>query len=306
MIKEYFTYSKKERNAIIILLLIILISIILPHFFSPKQLNIKPNLALADTIKALQKRTIKPKNNFNKNNSEESNSGFEKTMVITMFYFDPNTLNEEGWIKLGLSSKTIKTILKYVSKGGKFRKPEDIRKIWGLNKEDADRIIPYIRIVEQNNNPYKSNTTTNRNKAESTSDKIYFDINIATAWQLKKVPGIGNSIPYKIVSYREKLGGFLELNQLKEVYDMTDSIFNNIKPFLHIVPIKLKKINVNTATQYDLSSHPYIENDVAKAIIIQRTKYGAYKNVYEVKTRIIFLKEEVFKRFEPYLSVQDE
>lgn len=303
MIKEYFTYSKKERNAIIILLLIILVSIILPYFFSPKQLNIKSNVALADTIKALQKRGIKPKNNSNKIYKQPSNTGFEESTVITMFYFDPNTLNEEGWIKLGVNSRTIKTILKYVSKGGRFKNAEDIRKIWGLKKEEADRLIPFIRI----NTPATNSTKfAPKNKSDNSTDKIYYDINTVTSFQLKNIPGIGNSFPYRIISYREKLGGFLWLNQIKEVYEMTDTIFNSIKNYLHLVPIKLKKININTATQYNLSSHPYIENDIAKAIIIQRTKYGAYKNINEVKTRIIFLKEEVFKKFEPYITVDDE
>jgi len=306
MFKEYFTYSKRERNAIIILLLIIIASIIIPFFYQPKFNTNKINIALADSINALQKTSTTAKK-YSKNwSNQQSDFNDEKVTEIILFYFDPNTLDMDGWKKLGLRDKTINTILNYISKGGKFRTPEDIRKIWGLKKEEADRLIPYIRIKPDETYKTSANRTKQVINTNKNEKKSLLDINTVTAWQLKQIPNIGNSLPYKIVTYREKLGGYLFIHQLKEVYEMTDTLYHNILPYIQLIPIKIKKINLNKATEYDLSMHPYIDKNIAKAIVIQRTKYGTYNSIQELKTKIVFLKEEVFLKFEPYITVQDE
>jgi competence protein ComEA len=294
-IKDYFTFSKKERVAIVILILIIIASIILPFFIKPSHKKVAVDKDLLAAITTLQSKQSTSK--FNK----ENNADTLLTQQIQLFYFDPNTLDETGWRKLGLREKTIKTIINYVSKGGKFKNAEDIRKIWGLRKDEADRLIPFIRIVQNENTTYKK---YDKQKNEP-SKTVLLDINIATPYQLKQVPNIGNAYPYRIVNYREKLGGYLNLQQLHEVYGMTDSVYNSILPYIFITAIEIKKININIATEEELSNHPYINKSIAKAIIIQRNKYGVYQSIQELKQKIIFLKEDVFNKMEPYITVQN-
>src|SRR5690606_25983918 len=59
-----------------------------------------------------------------------------------LFPFDPNELDSAGWRRLGLREKTVKTILNYRSKGGRFRKPEDLSRVYGLIQEDYERLRP--------------------------------------------------------------------------------------------------------------------------------------------------------------------
>lgn len=294
-IKDYFTFSKKERVAIVILILIIIASIILPYFIKPSHKKVAVDKDLLAAITTLQSKQTTSK--FNKQNHADT----LLTQQIQYFYFDPNTLDEAGWRKLGLREKTIKTILNYVSKGGKFKNAEDIRKIWGLRKDEADRLIPFIRIVQNENTTYKK---YDKQKNEP-SKTVLLDINIATPYQLKQIPNIGNTYPYRIVNYREKLGGYLNLQQLHEVYGMTDSVYKSILPYLFITTKEIIKININTATEEELSNHPYIQKSIAKAIIIQRNKYGLYQSIQELKQKIIFLKEDVFNKMEPYITVQN-
>ncbi|MBI3137833.1 MAG: helix-hairpin-helix domain-containing protein, partial [Sphingobacteriales bacterium] len=63
-----------------------------------------------------------------------------------LFIFDPNTITPEGWQQLGLREKTIKTILNFVSKGGRFRKPIDLKRIYGLFPDEYERLAPFIHI----------------------------------------------------------------------------------------------------------------------------------------------------------------
>src|SRR6266487_6233531 len=147
--KDYFSFSKKERIAVIILLFIIGVFIILPYFFSPQfkkpvvdQQFQKQLLALQNTKQYID--TIS--DSIDIYNKPVPLTTQKNKSQLFLFYFDPNTLDADGFKKLGLRDKTIQTIINYRNKGGQFKQPEDIRKIYGLHKEEADLLIPYIHI----------------------------------------------------------------------------------------------------------------------------------------------------------------
>ncbi|MBS1641125.1 MAG: helix-hairpin-helix domain-containing protein [Bacteroidetes bacterium] len=294
-VKDYFTFSRKERVALIILILLISIFIVLPYVISFKKNAPLINENLQQQVKLLLVKDSLPNNNLAENETSNENS-FSKNSSYAMFEFNPNTINEEGWKKLGLKDKTIKTILNYRSKGGKFKTPEDIRKIWGLKKEDADRIIPYAKIESKTNNNNSAKETIN-------TSTIKIDINIATPQEWFAIPNMDRTLAYKIIKYKEKLGGFLTIQQVKETYGLTDSLFKTIEPYLILQTTNIKKININTADDYTLSNHPYINKDVAKAIIIYRTQHGAYTKIDDIK-KIVFIKDELYNKIAPYLAVE--
>lgn len=294
-VKDYFTFSRKERVALIILILLISIFIVLPYVISFKKNAPLINENLQQQVTQLLVKDSLPNNNLTTN--EISNEKpFTENTAYEMFEFNPNTINEEGWKKLGLKDKTIKTILNYRSKGGKFKTPEDIRKIWGLKKEDADRIIPYAKIESKTNNILNT-------KEGAIKSTVKIDINIATPQEWFTIPNMDRSLAYKIIKYKEKLGGFLTIQQVKETYGLTDSLFKTIEPYLILQTTNIKKININTADDYTLSNHPYINKDVAKAIIIYRTQHGAYTKIDDIK-KIVFIKEDLYNKIAPYLAVE--
>lgn len=294
-VKDYFTFSRKERTALIILILLISIFIVLPYVISFKKNAPLINENLQQQVTQLLVKDSLPNNNLTTN--EISNEKpFTENTAYEMFEFNPNTINEEGWKKLGLKDKTIKTILNYRSKGGKFKTPEDIRKIWGLKKEDADRIIPYAKIESKTNNILNT-------KEGAIKSTVKIDINIATPQEWFTIPNMDRSLAYKIIKYKEKLGGFLTIQQVKETYGLTDSLFKTIEPYLILQTTNIKKININTADDYTLSNHPYINKDVAKAIIIYRTQHGAYTKIDDIK-KIVFIKEDLYNKIAPYLAVE--
>lgn len=302
-IRDYFTFSKKERIAAIVLIVIITVFIFLPNFFSVKKEKVIVDDDTKQKILSQQQKKSFYKNyqkNYDNETDYYNNNGETNANSIILFEFDPNTLDVNGWRKLGLREKTINTILNYVSKGGKFKQPDDIRKIWGLRQDEADRLIPYIKI---------NNTTTSYSKNVQPQNKttnnteVFLDINTATVEQLKTIPNIGNQLPYKMVSFREKLGGFVYMAQVKETYGMTDSIFQKILPYLHLQHIEIRKLNLNTATEYEFNAHPYIDKTLSKALVIYRTQHGGYKLVTDVR-KIVFLTEDIFKKIEPYLKVE--
>lgn len=241
--KEYFTFSKKERVAIIILVIIIVSAVILPFF-----VNNDESKPVID--EQLKQQIAKLKSNDAIDSAEESDGvksvalgGLEpavaETPSVHPFHFDPNTLNKDGWRKLGIREKTIQTIFNYRNKGGRFKTPGDIRKIYGLKKEDADKLIPYItikRLDQSNRHTAKSEvakkTTFAKKKSFINIEPI--DINTATAEQWKALPMIGDVLSNRIVKFRTKLGGFESIDQVKQTYGLSDSAFEIIKPYLKI------------------------------------------------------------------------
>ena len=228
---------------------------------------------------------------------EPSNSVVETKFEL--FTFDPNTLDAAGWKRLGLRDKTINTIFNYRNKGGKFRKPEDISKIWGLKLQEAERIIPYARIDAPQNNYGKSSF----GNAPSAKVITIVDINSATPEEMRNIPGMENGLQYRIAKFREKLGGFISIEQVKETYGITDSAFAAMLPFLKLNNANVLKLNVNTASDMELNAHPYITRPVAKAIALYRIQHGNYQTVADIK-KIAFIKEDVFQKIAPYLTVE--
>ncbi|MFP5041501.1 ComEA family DNA-binding protein [Parasediminibacterium sp. JCM 36343] len=307
ILKDYFTFSKKERNAAIILSLFIGFFLALPYMYTGK----KKMPAALDPKLQQQMAMLQPNNpnsDSNHNNEDEgittayTPSYNKENTVFEPFEFDPNTVDADGWKKLGLREKTIHTLFNYRSKGGQFRQPEDIKKIWGLRPEEAERIIPYCKIA--NTQPAYTNTKQSwAYPAKAAAKPTIVDINTATTEDLKPIPGMVNGIQYRIVRYREKLGGFLNIAQVKETYNLPDSSFEQMRPYFKLDNTNIAKININRASEYELGSHPYINRDIAGAIVLYRQQHGTYQAVSDIK-KIPFIKEPLYEKIAPYLTVE--
>ena len=232
--KDYFTFSKKERNAVFILISILAVIIVLPLFVPAKKLDIKIDTKLQQQLDSLQQTHSQYKNDYT-DTVPTKDSVLHTDVSIRLFPFDPNTLDEQGFKQLGLSDKVIHTIINYRSKGGYFKTPQDIKKIYGLSGADAERLIPYIKIASAaKNNNYKNDVNQDENKPAESNTNYYHIINIntATAEEWKTLPGIGDIIANRIVKFRNSMGGFKSVDDVKKTYDLSDSTFNLIRPYL--------------------------------------------------------------------------
>ena len=64
--------------------------------------------------------------------------------------------------------------------------------------------------------------------------------------------------------------------QLLEVYGIDSVLFKQIRPYLLVFTNDVKKININTCSEKDLSSHPYISCKMAKFILKYREHHGVF------------------------------
>ena len=310
----YFSFSKKERRGIFLISGIIFIltvsPLLFPYFFKqppPRYDEFKKDIASL-SVQENDSVTIK---DFDKNFPDDSNSHYQanshETIQPALFYFDPNKATINDWKRLGIKDKTIYTIQNYLSKGGKFYKSGDIRKIWGLPSGDADRLIPYIII---NNEPAQDEPGTTdkseyRSSPETDSEKPrkIIDINTADTSELISLPGIGSKLSARIIAFRDKLGGFYSIDQVGETYLLPDATFQKIRPLLSLGNSSVKQININTTTLDELTSHPYLHYSLANAIIQYRQQHGNFNSVDDIK-KIMSFTDDVYKKVAPYLTVQ--
>lgn len=325
VVADYFTFSKKQRNAIFIALILIVASLVFRfsyhYFIAEKTVAIDSvffkqvaALKLADTNRYAN--NYKPYKKYNNSdNDADYNKPYEKkeynNTTGELFAFDPNTATVDEWKRLGIRNKTVATIQHYLEKGGKFRKPEDIKKVYGIFPDQAERLLPYVHIkgtndfIERNEKNVaerddRPNITT---YAKPTYQLKQIDINTADTTAFISLPGIGSKLASRIINYRDRLGGFYKIEQLGETYGIADSVFQKIKPRLVLGNATVKQVNINTADAATLKANPYVRWNIANAIFQFRQQHGNYNFVADLK-KIMLIDEATFNKISPYLTVQ--
>ncbi len=237
-------------------------------------------------------------------------SASSKSTHLQPFAFDPNTATESELLQLGLSSWITERILKYRSKGGKFRNKEDLEKIYGFPETDYDRLEPYVRIAAIEQAPQSQ---TNIAAINSPLNKVTpragvapgsLDINRAAVEHWQMLPGIGEKRAQMIISFRDKLGGFLSVEQVAETRGLPDSVYQIIRPMLTMQTDALRSLNINAATTQELDAHPYISFKQASLIVAHRSQNGNYQKMEDLLHIPAFIDKAWLERIRPYLSIQ--
>lgn len=317
-IKEYLSFTNKERRGIFILVGFIvsclLIPFLFPFFIQDKKYDAKDFEKEVAKLKMLQEdSTIAFADLHGRNNTQDytpyydpPGKNYYSKIKGELFYFDPNTAAVADWKRLGVREKTAQTIQKYISKGGHFYKPEDIKRIWGLHPDEVSRLLPYVRIESTKKEYVTNEPQNNKNKPVYNREKKaaeIIDINSSDTATLISLPGIGNKLAQRIIAFRDKLGGFHSIDQVKETYGLPDSVFQKIKSQLALSNPVVKKLNLNTASLEEMRSHPYIRYNLANAFIQYRNQHGNYAAVADIK-KIMIITDEIFKKVAPYLTVE--
>ncbi len=127
-------------------------------------------------------------------------------------------------------------------------------------------------------------------------------INSADTLDLKELRGIGSAYARRIVAYREKLGGFVRKEQLREVWGIDTALYARIAQQITVNASEVRKINLNSASIDQLKRHPYLDYYLAKEIVKHREKYGNFSAVEDL-LKVNLIDEATFKRVKPYLMV---
>lgn len=242
--------------------------------------KLKPYIVIQDTVQQHVYNDFSQKKQSQKIETE-----------VNLVDFNPNELTYNQCISLGLSSKQANIIVNYLEKGGQFRKKEDFKKIYSITESIYNTLEPYIKIETKPNPSFKKEISN-----------VLIEINSADSLTLINISGIGPSYAKRILKYRAMLGGYNKIEQLKEVYGMTDEVYNKISPKFTIDISKILKININKATYKEMISHPYFGKDLTKAIDDVR-KFNGNFNTIEELIKFKLITQEKFDKIKDYIKV---
>jgi competence protein ComEA len=247
---------------------------------------------------ALQKLTAAIHADTSKQSSFYTNKNDRPPHIMKPFAFNPNTCSKEQWINMGFSEQQTNTILNYKNKGGQFRTKYDVEKMYSISEDEYKQIKAYIQLPEKND--YAEG---NKNNFYTEKKTIVVEINSADTAAWNSLSGIGSAFAKRIVDYRNELGGFYSKEQIKEVYGISEELYNKILPQLQCNTSRIKKINLNSVLFQELQLHPYAKNGLALALLKYRKSVGNKISSVQELYLIEGINTTQLKKLEPYLGL---
>ena len=276
-LRKWFSFSKGERVAIITILALILLLILACVFRPSRQSLTDESLHNLDSLLALRQAAIELQQQQQAEKSQE-------VAELHPFPFNPNTLTEEEWLQMGLTDRQVRNIMNYKAKGGKFYSKNDLGKLYTISEEEFAQLEPFIVLPEvsrgkNTKTSAKSSVSTGSTTAPTEKKAIpIVDLNTVDSTTLVELPQIGPYTAVRIIEFREKLGGFIDKEQLRDVKGMDDARFAAIQPYINLGAVEIRKVDVNRADFKTLVHHPYLNYEQVKRIVNQREKRGMIKN----------------------------
>lgn len=317
-IQDFFGISPKESRGAFVLIVLSFMLIWTPTVFKWWVLPLFQDDTVPFTIEQLDstaalipesKSSSNTDRNFSENEVPYTRDDEESAVPTRLFTFDPNTASPAQLQELGVPRFLAQRIQKYREKGGKFRRKEDLKKIYDFPPTLYSRLEGYI--VLPGSGVETSKTETNFGEGTPPPSRetrtvarpvpVIFDINTADTVQLNALRGIGSKLSARIVKFRDALGGFYSADQYSEIYGLDSLALSELRRYGRVQSAP-RKIAINTATAQELNQHPYFRNRKLNEVIVRyREQHGPFASAEAMK-EIRILDEGTLRRMVPYLA----
>lgn len=304
-----FLLSAEQWLGVLLLILIAGSVFLLLHRFQPKV--VEPIVVTTDSMRTTfavyqaqqdSLRKVKWKKQYARD-----------TIAICMQQFDPNTADSSTLVHLGLKPWQASNMLKYRAKGGRYRKTKDLKRLYGMTDSMYLALLPYVVIdtlaIDQWRDSVRMAADSVPRYVSHKRDTI-LNLRTADTTELKMIKGIGNYRAKQIIRYREQLGGFVSVEQLREVKALqpllTDSLSaDTLLAHFFIDSVCVVPLKVNSMRVEQLQRHPYLSFEQARAIYELRRKKIHLKHLDQLRT-LDCLTEQDIQRLRPYLSFEQK
>lgn len=312
--QNYFIFSKKERNVALYLAAVIVLITLLPflqkEFFRKQDIvnyesilplliniSVEEDASYNETYTSFNNKFVPSENHYTKYSETQKNFNSTSTSEnIKLFVFDPNLITVDQWIQLGISSWLAERIVNYRSKGGKFKKKEDLLKTYGFTNADFLRLEPYILI---DTTQFNLNNTLIKTPVVISETQDFVEINTALKEQFMQL-GFSADNAIRIIKFRESAGGIYSIDQLNTVFGIDMEALEVAKTFLTVDKNHLIKININTVSFEQLANHAYISDELAQSIIDYKNLTGKFYSINEL-LKVKGMYPSLFEKLKPYL-----
>ncbi|ARN79188.1 competence protein ComEA [Nonlabens spongiae] len=274
LFKSLFAFDTRQRRGIFILILLLVI-VLAVRFYFEKDHDETP-LEYSVNEKYQQKIDSIKRSHAAKRD--------------TIYPFNPNYITDYRGYKLGLSLEELDRLSRFRESGKFINSPAQFQQVTQVSDQWLDSISPYFKfpawVNNRNRNKYKTGNPSKPSKPQ--------DLNKATADQLKEVYGIGPALSKRIIEERSRLGGFIDIKQMRTIYGLTDSTTTRIMEKFYISKnSNVKLIALNQATKDELLSIPYFNDYLVNELIKQRTLRDGFNSWDEVMLTSRFPEEKL-------------
>lgn len=269
-IQSYFKFSRSQRAGIFLLFSLIILLQIAYYLFDFKiYSNESPEkdkwMALQTQMDSLKKE--------------------QRDYVPKIYPFNPNFITDFKGYKLGMSVQEIDRLLAFRKENKYVNSPEEFQNVTKVSDSLLVAIAPYFKFPDwvQNKKEFKEYKKYPFTAFAKKEKIVVIDINQATQEELIKIKGIGEVLSLRIVKFKESLGGFVSMEQMKDVWGLTPEVIESLNTHFKITVLpKVKKIDINNASIKELSQFPYFNYQLAKQIVTFRSMNGDFKNIEDL------------------------
>jgi len=269
-ISLFFKFSHSQRTGILFLFGIIVI-LQLTYFFSDfsSLYKVSPEkekwLSLQSQIDSMKQEKL--------------------DYVPKIYPFNPNFITDYKGYKLGMSVPEIDRLLAFRKENKYVNSPEEFQAVTKVSDSLLNAISPYFKFPDwvKNKKEFKAYKKY-PNTAFAKKEKIVvIDINQASQEDLIRIYGIGEAISLRILKFKESLGGFVSMEQMKDVWGLSPEVIENLNSHFKVSVLpNLKKIDINNASIKELSQFPYFNYQLARQIVTFRSMNGDIKNIEDL------------------------
>lgn len=292
-IKSHFTFNRQQRSGILLLLFLI-ISLLCIYWFV--------DFSEEDTFDISSAEIVSIQNELDSLRLAAIENSKPKK-----YPFNPNFITDFKGYSLGMTNEEIDRLLDYRKEDKWINSAADFKNVTGVSDSLLNELSPYFKFPDWVTNPKPKTDYKDFKNEKGFSEKPFaqkIDLNKATEEQLQQVSGIGEALSKRIVSDREKLGGFSNDIQLYSIYGLDPSVAQRaLNIFTVKTPKKISKINVNKASASDISTIPGISFEMAKKIWEYRRLHEKINSVQELG-KIEGMTERKLQLIQLYLSVE--
>ena len=299
----FLTLHQREQRGIIIFAILAFvtgsITQLLPYFQQNKTADHRDFLTAVTAFKASQKAY---EDSVTADHLQSTGKlGYEAALdKLTPFPFDPNRVSDSQWIAMGLTLKQASTIRRYREKGGRFKRKEDLRRIYVISEGEYRVLEPFIQIGDTSENPKAGNREKGQNEKNIAGFRPV-ELNGADSAGLTERLKLRPWLASRTIRYRDLLGGFFHKGQLYEVYGFDSAEIMKRWDYIQVDTSRIKTLDLNNASFKDLLRHPYLTFDEVQSIFNLKAEQNDMIRSEQLLEQGIFT-SETYQRLRPYLK----
>lgn len=223
--------------------------------------------------------------------------------IQKIYPFNPNFITDYKAYRLGLSTAEFDRLTAFRSENKYVNSAAEFQSVTRVSDSLLAQIAPFFKFPDWVNKK-KNNYNPYQFKQSNPNKEILgqTDINVASQEDLVKVYGVGAVTAQRILDFRERLGGFVDIQQLNDIWGIKSEAVNEIEKSFYVGDSQiLKRLNINKANMKSISEFPYFNYTLAREIVTYRTMNNGITKIDDL-TKINGFPTEKLKIIALYLE----